>query len=554
MLTEKQAIRFFDDCLNNRISETDGEKLLRFLEAHPEITRDVYDNLYIDSLLRQRKEDEIEEKDQPNSPGGPENVEENDLFQWVDNLERLAASIPTSAVSHHVPPQSAIPRFRFKIPSVPGAKLLYRNRRLLFFLACFLFFLIGAYGLYHEFLTGGRTPIVAHLTGFDDVVWEGGEIPIELGDPIRKKPLRIRSGSVSLKTLNGADVVLEGPAELRMNSQTNWQLFYGYLSANVPPQSRTLCVKTAQMSIDVLGTEFWVKATEEKSEVHLLRGKLNLHGNTIPSQILNAGDAFSMSSIGETKLFKALESQLLKADTLLAQAEKKWRIRREKTLQTVNREPSLLLYFDFQEFGRTLPNLASHGQSLVDSARIEGCSQISGPMTGEKAVAFRRKSDRMLLKLPKQLESFTLFARIRVDAEVKHRCALLISEASVPGSIQWVIANGGIPVLNICKDQDSVFENFAAPKVFCGQNLRRWKAIAVVYDATAKRVDWYLDGELLSSSEMKESIAVMINYGMIGNWARSNDVLAPGAGFGLSELRLYERALAAEEILQLNHQ
>ena len=112
-------------------------------------------------------------------------------------------------------------------------------------------------------------------------------------------PIRLKQGFVKIVFDDGAQVVLEGPAEYELTGYDHLNLSYGRLYAMVPPQAIGFSVNTPTSKIVDLGTEFGVASDLTGDlELHVLEGKTVLFakdksGST--SRQVSAGSAKKVS-------------------------------------------------------------------------------------------------------------------------------------------------------------------------------------------------------------------------------------------------------------------
>lgn len=543
MITEKEAVLLFEDYLKNGISDEDAARLLTFLEENDGFSRDTYESLYLDYLLKRRrfKTDKCNACD-------------------FDVDESVRFSDPFSGQSQDLPPESPSPLPVRHVPVHFPASSTSRSRKMskrslakyLGLAAVLLFLCWGLFGVYLEFAKTRTNGVVAHVTALDEVVWEGSPEKIDVGAPIPSGLIRLRSGRFALKMLNGVDIVLEGPSELDLRSQERVRLNNGFLSAAVSPQDREIRMETPHMTVNVIGTSFWIKTSGEASEVHLLEGKLKIDSPNMTSRYMDAGEAFSINGTGDSRLFRAMPDQFISHEKLLSKTEEKFQRYEAELRKLTERDPSWLVLLDFQRVGRVTPNYAVHGRDILPEVKIEGCTWMPGEMPGEGAVAFHDLRDRLSLAFPQKLSSLTLACRIKIDAEIQHRIALLMSDELSEGAVQWMIAKKGIPVLNIALGDGGGVQNYTAPGQFVSQRIGYWTHIAVTLDEERSEANWYVDGESIATIRIRNAIPIDIRNALIGNWNRNYDRENAKEKFGLSEFLLFDRALSHEEIRGLS--
>lgn len=86
--------------------------------------------------------------------------------------------------------------------------------------------------------------------------------------------LLLKSGFVSLRFARGAEVVLEGAADLEITSGNSAVLHHGSAVARVPESAHGFTITGSQGRVVDLGTEFAVKADAAGMEVHVLDGEV----------------------------------------------------------------------------------------------------------------------------------------------------------------------------------------------------------------------------------------------------------------------------------------
>ncbi len=142
------------------------------------------------------------------------------------------------------------------------------------------------------------------------------------------KPLWLQKGAVEIEFDYGASVVIEAPAEFKLNSEENISLFSGRLYAHVPDRSKGFMVETPNSRIIDLGTEFGIKVDfDGTSDLHMIKGKASLFsgskGQTGQGQILTAGQARHVDSKGDIHTIQMRENEF--ARTLLPAQGIVWR-------------------------------------------------------------------------------------------------------------------------------------------------------------------------------------------------------------------------------------
>lgn len=120
--------------------------------------------------------------------------------------------------------------------------------------------------------------IVATLSGVTSGVWHGEALAA--GAELRRgQRLRLTAGRAEIAFACGAEVELEGPATLELNSAWDAVLHRGALTASVPAEAIGFRVSNADVEVTDLGTHFSMVAGESGgTEVIVLAGAVQVAG------------------------------------------------------------------------------------------------------------------------------------------------------------------------------------------------------------------------------------------------------------------------------------
>jgi len=142
---------------------------------------------------------------------------------------------------------------------------------------------------------------LATLVETNGARWENSSLPTVPGSPLPAGRLRLESGVARLVFQSGAEVSLEGPAELELQGPNACFLHSGALTAHVPPQARGFAVATAHAQLIDHGTDFGISTDAGgQGQVQVLNGQVELrHEHS-----------------GETRMLATRESAAISADRL----------------------------------------------------------------------------------------------------------------------------------------------------------------------------------------------------------------------------------------------
>ncbi|MFO0823700.1 MAG: DNRLRE domain-containing protein [Gemmataceae bacterium] len=122
----------------------------------------------------------------------------------------------------------------------------------------------------------------AQLTDAAGCKWESGTLPTEPGARLGSGRLRLAEGVARVVFDNGAELRLEGPADLELLAGNRCTLHAGRLVARCPETARGFFVDTPSALLKDLGTEFGVSVTDGKTaDVQVFEGRVDVtHGKT----------------------------------------------------------------------------------------------------------------------------------------------------------------------------------------------------------------------------------------------------------------------------------
>lgn len=128
-----------------------------------------------------------------------------------------------------------------------------------------------------------KPPVLSHvgmLLDTEDAVWADEDLGEEIAYGTRftaGKLLWLKSGIARIRFESGAGVVLEGPAQIKLNSSMNAKLNYGKLAAYVPDEAHGFTIDTPEIQIVDQGTRFGAVVDPlGKAEVHVFEGQVDV--------------------------------------------------------------------------------------------------------------------------------------------------------------------------------------------------------------------------------------------------------------------------------------
>jgi len=153
-------------------------------------------------------------------------------------------------------------------------------------------------------LKDARVPAdgVATLLFADNCRWRIGEGPAE-GQRLSASRLQLEQGLAILRFDGGAAVVLEGPADLDVESRGCARLNAGRLTVRAPKEAAGFTVRSPASDVVDLGTEFAIMVERGgATEVHVLEGEVSYSKPGAPMEAAELPGAENAVRLGMTKL------------------------------------------------------------------------------------------------------------------------------------------------------------------------------------------------------------------------------------------------------------
>ena len=405
---------------------------------------------------------------------------------------------------------------------------------------------------------------VALLTEALDVVWDGEHQP-SAGSPLAPGNLQFSSGLIHLEFYSGAELIIEGPADLDLISTNEAVCRSGKLRARVPEVARGFTVRSPQFELVDLGTEFGVEiGTGGKVEVQVFDGEVEIYppdGKRSPDQLkrLLAGSGISWAASGTTagvipapENYPSFEDVETRSNTASQNRLKRWR----HWSRSIANDPRVIAHYDFEGTGKRLKDRSesrSHGT-------IIGCDHTSGRWAGKGALEFKRPGDRVRVDIPGEFESLTVAAWIRMDALPSRRQALLLTDSYRMGHLHWQAGPQGElrfgSRINLERKDGKLGTGYSSPPVFGSRTIGTWNFVCSTFDQKEGHARHFFNGREVSRHAIISDQAIKIGAGDIGNWSMplaNKRVPNPVRNFvgRIDEVIIWKAALSTNEIMKI---
>lgn len=400
---------------------------------------------------------------------------------------------------------------------------------------------------------------VAVLSQAADVRWSGAR-PLSVGSPVPAGRLAIDSGLVQLDFLSGANIVVEGPADLELVSSMLIVCRRGKLRAHVPAQAKGFVIETPRHRAVDLGTEFAVNVGDDQgAEVHVLDGEVEVFDKERTNvdgkpRSLTIGDALRALPNGEVSEMAAAPDEFVSVERLLSLSEEdsatryaRWRLHS----LLLRDQPNVVAYYSFEgqrPWQRVLQQDGAPGDRSLDGA-IVGCRWADGRWPGKQALEFKSTEDRIRLNVPGEFESLSLACWVRIDGFDRWLSSLLLTDGHNLGEVHWQFTTTGRLLLGVKAEPDQSQE-YLTETVLRPADLGRWIHLACVYNSQAKEVIHYVDGRRVKSHPIVKGTPLRIGPAEVGNWVPQElkDHRIRSLNGRIDELALFKTALADDEI------
>lgn len=405
-------------------------------------------------------------------------------------------------------------------------------------------------------------PGVAVLSRVVDPEWAEGKAGLSVGEAVPAGTFSLRSGLAQIEFFSGAAVIVEGPAELDLESAWRVVCRSGRLRAFVPEPAQGFTIVTPDYEAVDLGTEFALSVgSDGRSEVHVVDGEVRL--DSIDGSELRhlAAGAAVRADDGQLTPIESRGEAFIDRQKLLELASDDWRSRYavwKKQSDTLRQDPAVLAYFDFEDqdpWDRALQNQApNRAPGLPAGGAIIGAQWTQGRWPGKGALEFKRITDRIRLRIPGDYQAMTLSAWVRVEGFDRWLNSLMLTDGWEPGEVHWQISNDGKLILGVAQGANAYSNPVLSPS-----DLGRWMHLAVTIESasTGGRIVHYLDGRPVGEVRTEKPMPPLrVGDAEIGNWTPashgSNPTPIRSLNGRIDDFFILARALSADEIASIH--
>jgi hypothetical protein len=364
------------------------------------------------------------------------------------------------------------------------------------------------------------------------------------GTALRATRVQFDAGAVEFLTTKGARLVVEAPADVRFESADTLKIIRGKVAADVPPTAKGFTVVTPSGKAVDLGTRFGVDVPESgDAELHVFQGEViaEVHGAR-SRQSLRTGEALAMNNGGGATrdLRSAAFIQPDEMPQLSAGLAWGQRARAQASLRTLQSDPDLIALFDF-----------------ADHTRLPGVFRLAqGRWPGSVAPEFVHEGDHLKIDAGSERvwPQLTLAAWVRIDHLGSPYQSLYHTDGwqrETPGQVHWMLTQDSRMRLalrgNSLAPGSDEQHGFPDSSTSVLPQRGRWVHLATVYDADARSVRFYLNGQFDKETRQEIAHPARLGPAQIGNWNQRDRKLSGR----MDEFLLLGRALSDNAIREL---
>ncbi|MEO6739364.1 MAG: LamG-like jellyroll fold domain-containing protein [Chthoniobacteraceae bacterium] len=409
----------------------------------------------------------------------------------------------------------------------------------------------------------------AVLTGQSAAVWKGAA-PLADGALLPAGRMHLASGVAQLELFSGVSVVIEGEAEFEVLSPMEMKVARGKVRAHVPEAAHGFRIHTAEGEVVDLGTEFALEVSPERSDVHVLDGKVEWHSRTDPMRLMAKGEALRSTADGKSVPLAANARSFLGIAELKEKLSSARETRRADWMQfseTLRHDPRLALYYRMSDDGpqsRHVSNTAAATANTGADGAIVAATRVPDRWgTPGGALDFSPAGSRVRVNVPGEYRSITLLTWVKINSLDRWYNSLFLTDGAKVTQPHWQIMDDGRLFFSVKKRERAEVKkgerdkyHFMSPPFWSASLSGQWLMIATTYDVDARKVAHYLNGKVLSEEAIPEEYLVekvTIGAASLCNW--SEPVYRTDAKFAvrnlngsMDEFALFSAALSPKEI------
>lgn len=357
------------------------------------------------------------------------------------------------------------------------------------------------------------------------------------------------SGTVHLRYVNGADLIVDGPAKFEIRDPFRTDLESGRVRAIVPPTAHGFTVVTREVAYEDVGTEFGlsVNGLTGDTQMHVFDGQVNLRSGNAAGALLRSAFVGDSVVYRDGHVQEASDMDVGEFPSPGGIGHLRWAAQRRERLA----DPGLLAWFAFERGGNASQLVNAARSSGVPDGRIAGARWATGRWPGKQALWFDRDSDFVELEIPGEHAELTVAVWMKVDRFEHEMNAILNSNGADPGDLHFQMNRMGLPrggLLGVGRPN----QRWVGNPVPTG----KWVHVVSVLSLPQRRHVIYVNAlPVLESGLDRSDLPLQPGLCRLGNWFNINGNSREDSSRALrglvDELAVWNRALSAAEVTAL---
>jgi hypothetical protein len=477
----------------------------------------------------------------------------NELDQYEKTAEAVEIHVP-GAIEEEVLPRGEAPRIERKISRLAIYTSIFSAAALVLLL------------LYVQFNPLVSAPIIGMLTETVDVKWHHSSIAPQRGQDVRAGKMELQWGLAEIRFDSGADVIVEGPAQVEFLTSNSMLVQEGKVYAKVEKKAAGFTVRTPGGTVKDIGTEFGVYVNPTGvSEVQVFQGEVHLYPDDASHFVkMFSGDAKSFAASGPLRDIPFRPMAFVRHEEMDAKVQSgqsgyhRWKA----TVLNLHRDPALAAHY-FYDQDETNPQILTNAAPLA-SRKTDGRfgadgrdvpEWVQGRWPQKQAVCFDRNKDHVILIGPDRSLSLngplTISTWVYYPNDTQKGGHLISCRENNHVNYQFSIFDdqyvypGQYNRFEFLRFSDNNIGSYSRPYSL---PARQWEHYAVVYDGHT--VSFYVNGTLFEKRTYEASISSRDAEIILGAMKiEGRYVLAKGDFDGIvDELMIFSRCLNEAEI------
>ena len=420
-------------------------------------------------------------------------------------------------------------------------------------------------------------PSVTRLLASVDAVWAGGE-KIYAGSPLANADYELSQGLVQIRFPTGAEVIVEGPAQFILDSESRiTQLLGKTVVLCSTEESRGFEVVLPGARVVDLGTEFAVEVDDKGgAEVLVYEGKIgvfDLSQTTLeePVKKMVKSEAATIGPDGQIKpLDRMKKMNFVRRSAFqfaLRKKQSEWSEDDEAYLKRLCSDPALLLWYDMnpEVDQQSVSNLAFSRSGFLTASRRDGkLPFISGRFRRNLSIRMVHPDDRLEVDVPGEFHDLTLGAWVRLYPEKasqgeRHRSLLMSDGWGSPGQVRWLF-DGHALTVNIAFTVNAGESVLSATVPAFASDLddNQWHfVVSSIRTGKHGSVSHYVDGKMIDRVGLTPDVTgLTLGPSSIGAWlpGESSGKLRNRLNGCIDDFLLWKRVLSNTEVKDLYEQ